>query len=64
MSKDLFMTNEELVEQIQNGINVQENLGVLYEQNKGYIWKLVKPSIDYVRMQIGRRARILYEVMY
>ena len=26
--------------------------------------KLVKPSIDYVRMQIGRRARILYEVMY
>lgn len=47
MSKDLFMTNEELVEQIQNGINVQENLGVLYEQNKGYIWKLVKPYTAY-----------------
>lgn len=27
------MTNEELVEQIQNGVNVKENMSLLYEQN-------------------------------
>lgn len=37
------MTNEELVEKIQNGIDVQENMGVLYEQNKPIIFKIVKP---------------------
>ena len=37
------MTNEELVEQIQAGINVQENMEKLYEQNKGLIYKTVNP---------------------
>lgn len=37
------MTNEELVEKIQNGIDVQENMGILYEQNKPIIFKIVKP---------------------
>lgn len=37
------MTNEELVEQIQAGINVRGNLEVLYEQNKGLIYKTVNP---------------------
>lgn len=35
------MTNEELVEQIQNGVNVQENMGILYEQNIGFITNIV-----------------------
>lgn len=47
MSKDLFMTNEELVEQIQNGFNVQENMGILYEQNEVFIRRIVKPYTAY-----------------
>ena len=35
------MTNEELVVQIQNGVNVQENMGILYEQNIGFITNIV-----------------------
>lgn len=41
------MTNEELVEQIQNDVNVQENLGLLYEQNIGFITKIVHPFSAY-----------------
>lgn len=41
------MTNEELVEQIQNGVNVQENMGLLYEQNIGFITKIVHPFSAY-----------------
>lgn len=37
------MTNEELVEKIQAGIDVQENMGILYEQNYEYIKYLVYP---------------------
>lgn len=37
------MTNEELCEQIQQGIDVQKNLAELYEQNKRLIWKWVHP---------------------
>lgn len=37
------MTNEELVKKIQNGIDVQENMGMLYEQNYKYIRKIVYP---------------------
>ena len=41
------MTNEELVEQIQNGVNVQENMGLLYEQNIRFITKIVHPFSAY-----------------
>lgn len=34
------MTNEELVEKIQTGIEVTENMYQLYEQNKGIIYKM------------------------
>ena len=37
------MSNEELVGLIQQGIDVQENMGKLYEQNYKYIRKLVYP---------------------
>ncbi len=37
------MTNEELVKLIQDGINVKENMGLLYEQNKNFIYKLALP---------------------
>ncbi len=36
------MTNEELVKLIQQGLDVQENMGKLYEQNKNFIYKIVK----------------------
>lgn len=41
------MTNEVLVEQIQNGVNVKENMGLLYEQNIGFITKIVHPFSAY-----------------
>ena len=41
------MTNEELVEQIQNGVNVKENMSLLYEQNIGFITKIVHPFSAY-----------------
>ncbi|MDF2544332.1 MAG: polymerase, sigma 70 subunit, RpoD subfamily [Herbinix sp.] len=36
------MSNEELVERIQHGINVQENLELLYTQNKGFIFNVCR----------------------
>lgn len=44
------MTNEELVVQIQNGVNVKENMGLLYEQNIGFIRKIVHPFSAYAEM--------------
>lgn len=41
------MTNEELVEQIQAGINVKDNLATLYEQNKAFIYSVIKPMMKY-----------------
>ena len=41
------MSNEELVEQIRQGINPVENMGKPYEQNKGFIAKIVKRYISY-----------------
>lgn len=37
------MTNEELIQKIQSGENVQENMGLLYEQNRGFIYKCALP---------------------
>ena len=34
------MTNEELVEQIQSGVNITENMYQLYEHNRGIIYKM------------------------
>ena len=39
------MTNEELVEEIQKGINVQANMEQLYCQNKGWFRKWIRPYI-------------------
>lgn len=36
------MSNEELVEQIRKGINTSDNMGQLYEQNKGMICKIAR----------------------
>lgn len=41
------MSNEELVEQIQSGVDVKKNLGILYQQNRNYIWKVVQPFADF-----------------
>ena len=37
------MTNEELVQEIQSGNDVKNNLGILYEQNRRLIFKIVFP---------------------
>ena len=47
LKEGAVMTNEELVEQIHKGIDVQKNLGILYEQNKGFIYTIVHPFMKY-----------------
>ena len=42
------MTNEELVKLIQEGVNVRENMGILYEQNTGFIRKVCFPFTERV----------------
>lgn len=41
------MTNEELVKLIQEGKDVQVNLGILYEQNKNFIYFTARPYLKY-----------------
>lgn len=41
------MENEELVSLIQQGTDVSENLGVLYQQNEGMLKKIVLPLSEY-----------------
>lgn len=41
------MTNEELVTEIQQGINVKKNLQELYQQNTGIINMIIKPYMYY-----------------
>ena len=53
------MTNEQLVAQIQGGLDVKENMQQLYLQNKGMIYRMVKkyrnidnmPDIDDMMQQ-------------
>lgn len=44
------MTNEELVDLIQSHVNVKENTGLLYQQNKNFIYQLIFPYSKYVEM--------------
>lgn len=44
------MTNEELVKLIQEGVEVQKNMGILYQQNEGYIRKLCYPFTERAEM--------------
>ena len=37
-----IMTNEQLVIRIKAGIDVADNMAVLWEQNKGFIWKMAE----------------------
>ena len=37
------MTNEELVRLIQEGVDIQENMGILYKQNEGFIRTTCNP---------------------
>ncbi len=37
------MTNEEIVQLIKTGVDVKENMSLLYTQNRGYIFVLAKP---------------------
>lgn len=41
------MSNEELVREIQKGNNVSENMGLLYMNNKSYIYTIAKKYIGY-----------------
>lgn len=50
----MTMTNEELVEQIQAGVDVQKNMGLLYEQNIKFITlEIMKYCPDYKSSQKG-----------
>lgn len=40
------MTNEEIVKLIQDGVDVQKNMGILYEQNEALIEKYVYPFTE------------------
>ena len=53
------MTNEELVQMIQEGVNVQENMGILYQQNEGIIRKVVKPLSKYAETEDRCKKHIL-----
>ena len=45
------MTNEQIVQQIQNGSDVTDNMRMLYEQNLPLIRKIVKPYTTYEDME-------------
>jgi RNA polymerase primary sigma factor len=45
------MSNEELVKQIQSGIKPSDNLGLLYQQNKGYIKQIAKKYKGYADIE-------------
>lgn len=36
------MTNEELVALVQEGVSITDNMTMLYEQNKGFIYSVVR----------------------
>ncbi|WP_066714953.1 sigma-70 family RNA polymerase sigma factor [Clostridium sp. Marseille-P299] len=44
------MTNEELVQQIQQGINTVDNLTLLYKQNEYYIYKIARKYSGYIEL--------------
>lgn len=44
------MTNEELVQEIQAGNDVQNNMGILYEQNRGLLLNFVFPFLKIAEM--------------
>ena len=44
------LTNEELVSLIQQGNNVSENMGILYQENIGLIKKVILPFSEYAEM--------------
>ena len=45
------MSNEEIVQEIQNGINVTENMELLYRQNMPLIRRFIKPYSHYENME-------------
>ena len=45
------MSNEEIVQEIQNGINVTENVELLYRQNMPLIRRFIKPYSHYENME-------------
>ena len=53
------MTNEELVEAIQKGINVQANMQQLYEQNRGLIFQWIRPYTS-----IAETADLMQEAFF
>lgn len=56
------MTNEELVIQIQSGIDITENMTKLWIQNKGIIYQIAKKYIGYE--EIDDLLQIGYEGLY
>ena len=59
---DVLVTDEELVEQIQQGINVQQNMEILYKQTYKYIKKIVYPYSKVLQNSIFDIDDLMQEV--
>lgn len=44
------MSNEQIVDEVQNGVNVEDNMLQLWQQNKGFIYKTAKKYSQYAEM--------------
>jgi DNA-directed RNA polymerase specialized sigma subunit len=63
------MSNEELVDRIQHGINKTEHLGQLYIQNKGFILKIIRTyryacRSDYNSVPIIELDELIHEAYF
>lgn len=63
------MSNEELVDRIQHGINTEEYMGQLYIQNKGFIFNVIKKyryacQSDYNSLPIIEMDELMHEAYF
>lgn len=63
------MSNEELVDRIQHGINKEEHLGQLYVQNRGFIFNVIKRyryacQSDYNSLPIIEMDELMHEAYF
>ena len=55
------MSNEELVKQIQKGINPNDNLGLLFQQNKGLIKQIIRKYSYVYQVKNTRKSAPIIE---
>ena len=52
----MSMTNEQLVEEIKAGKNVQENMLQLWKQNKGFICKIIRKHLNNAEFEAAKSS--------